>query len=182
METVKASDALGLAQREERAGRSGVVLFGGRGTRKAPLKNPVRVTVEQATDAKGVLLLKGEDGKLVDRVKTGTEVYVVPAPPEFVKIRSLAELLALSRAGVPVGAHDADEDGVTFEWVDGRAAGHGFWPEKEAGKEPYGSILEAHILVKQHGVEVAAVNAAWLMNAALDAAVAEEDKQKGETA
>lgn len=178
MEKMKADYALREAEAEKRAGRSGVLLFGGRGTRKAPLKKPVRVTVEQATDAKGVILFKTEEGAELDRVKTGTELYIAQLPPEFVRVRSVADLLALSRAGVPMGAHDADESGVSFEWVDGRAAGHGFWPEKEDGKEPYGPILEAHILVKQHGIEVGAVNAAWLFNVALDAAVAEEDKQK----
>ncbi|UQA91250.1 hypothetical protein [Streptomyces halobius] len=176
MEIVKAPEALSLAQQEEKDDRPGVVLFGGRSTRKTPLKTPARVTVEQATDAKGVILFKHEDGSVVDRVKTGTQVWIAKVPPEFVKVCSPADLLALSRAAVPFDAHDAKDSGVTFEWVDGNASGHGFWPEMETGK-PYGTILESHLLIKQHGVPVGAVNTCWLLKVVLGAAAGEENEQ-----
>jgi hypothetical protein len=94
-----------------------------------------------------------------------------------VRVRSFADLLAISRAGgVPIGAHDADDDGVEFVFVDGRAGAHGFWPEHATGT-PYGSILESHIIIRKDGEDIAAVNTAWLFHIALDAAVDEENKK-----
>lgn len=176
MKNVTTREALNLTATEVKDGRSGVLLWGGRGTRKHPLKKPVRVLpVEQA---QGVVAWMTEDrSSVVDHTRNGSPVWVAVAPPEFGKILTREELLALVRA-VPVSAHDADESGVTFEMVNGRAAGHGFWPDREDGQKPYGSILEAHIVIKQHGVKVGAVNVAWLFDAATDAAWA--DKQAKE--
>ncbi|MEV7952972.1 hypothetical protein [Streptomyces sp. NPDC088141] len=79
MENMTTREALDLAAAEIKAGRSGVLLFAGRGTRKTPKSEPVRVRAVE--HAEGLVVWQAEDGScVVDDTWTGSPVWVEVAP------------------------------------------------------------------------------------------------------
>ncbi|MGW3860405.1 hypothetical protein ACWEDZ_02830 [Streptomyces sp. NPDC005047] len=73
MDKMTCRDALELAHREKAAGRSGELLFGGRGTRKNPKKDPVLVTVTELPRA--TVELRNTDGGREDYSRTGVVMW-----------------------------------------------------------------------------------------------------------
>ncbi|MET9729322.1 hypothetical protein ABZZ79_01265 [Streptomyces sp. NPDC006458] len=73
MEKMKPAQAVKLATKK------GELMWGGRGSRKSPLKAPVRVTLEFLP--RGVIMvIDAETGEQVDKIRTGTEFFAAKAP------------------------------------------------------------------------------------------------------
>lgn len=72
MEKMKARAALDLAHSERTAGRSGELLFGGRGNRVKP-KEPVLVTLTELP--RGKVEIRDKDAVLVDDTRTGVVMW-----------------------------------------------------------------------------------------------------------
>jgi hypothetical protein len=81
MNNMTSREALNLAAEEIKAGRSGVLLFGGRGTRKNPRRRPYRVRAVE--HARGLVVWQAEDGShVVDQTRTSSPVWVAAVPHE----------------------------------------------------------------------------------------------------
>ncbi|MFI8890527.1 hypothetical protein [Streptomyces paradoxus] len=67
------------AEAAKLANKKGELMWGGRGSRKAPLKAPVRITLEFLPRGV-VIVVNAETGKQVDKIRTGTEFFAAKAP------------------------------------------------------------------------------------------------------